>query len=176
VALYFDTGTPYETKNFIVGNTICVMYARQKTFIDGSQGIRVEDPKFVQGTYISSSPDTLILALPCSLRTLINIADSVAKATATCKACDKPAGQSCGRCGGVKYCSKVVPFPSTCNIIIDAMCRNVRQVTGRHINLNALSSRSCEDGIHIDGITLIIFVISELIASYSLVMGFFLPL
>ena len=109
MALYFDTGMTYETKNFIVGNTICVMYARQKTFFDGSQGIRVEDPKLVQGTYTSSSPDRLILALPCSLRTRMNVADSVANDSATCQACGKQANQSCGRCG-TKYCSKAKPL------------------------------------------------------------------
>ena len=103
----------------------------------------------------------------------MDIGEFVASERATCKACDKPAGPFCGRCAGVKYCSKVFPHPSTCKTIINATCRNVRQVTGKHTNSNALSSKSCEGGILIDGITLIISVTSKLIVSDSLVVGFF---
>jgi len=49
VALYLDDDTGYNPKNFVVGNTICVMYAFKKTFLDGSEGIRVEDIECVQG-------------------------------------------------------------------------------------------------------------------------------
>jgi hypothetical protein len=94
MALRFDNVTVYETKNFIVGDPICVIYARQKTFADGSQGIGVEDPKLVQGTFTSSSPDTLILALPCSMRTLITVANLFANESATCKACGKQTNRS----------------------------------------------------------------------------------
>ena len=103
----------------------------------------------------------------------MDIGEFVASERATCKACDKPAGPFCGRCAGVKYCSKVFPHPSTCKTIINATCRNVRQVTGKHTNSNALSSKLCEGGILIDGITLIISVTSKLIVSDSLVVGLF---
>jgi len=56
-------------------------------------------------------------------------------------------------------------LPQPVRTIVDATCRNVKLVTGRHTSLNVLSSRSCEGGIHIDGITLMISVFSKLIAS-----------
>jgi hypothetical protein len=50
VALYFDDATKWtQDRRVKVGNTICVMYAEQKVFMDGSQGIRCEDPENVQG-------------------------------------------------------------------------------------------------------------------------------
>src|SRR5438046_2247404 len=50
VALYLDTNeTRYNPKKFVVGNTICVMYAYKKTFLDGSEGIRVEEVECIQG-------------------------------------------------------------------------------------------------------------------------------
>ena len=38
----------------------------------------------------------------------MEIGEFVAERHTTCKACDKPAGQSCGRCSVVKYCGKVI--------------------------------------------------------------------
>lgn len=51
VALYLDKKDEmrYRPMDFVVGNTICVMYAFQKQFLDGSQGIRVDDIDCIQG-------------------------------------------------------------------------------------------------------------------------------
>ena len=49
VALYFDNNVSFDSKYYRVGNTICVMYACKKIFMDGQQGIRVEEPECVQG-------------------------------------------------------------------------------------------------------------------------------
>ena len=70
---------------------------------------------------------------------------------------------------GQNYCNKVVLLPSICKTIIDRMYRHVKSVTGGHTNLNAISSRSYEGGIHIGGIILMISICSDLIASDSLV-------
>ena len=118
---------------------------------------------------------TYFAALPCSLQKLMEVGEFVAAGHTTCNACDKPAVQSCGRCRGVKYCNKVIPLPSACETVTDGMCRNVSPVTGRHTNLIALSSRSCEDGIHIIGITSMISITSELIISDSLMAGTLFP-
>ena len=95
------------------------MYAFQKTFLDGTEGIRVEDIECIQGD--SLSPFFLefayFIALPCPLQKLLDVGEFVATERATCKACDKPAGQFCARCGGVKYCSKVTSLLSTRKII-----------------------------------------------------------
>jgi len=52
VALYFDDGTPFDCRDYVVGNTICIMYAFQKIFLDGRPGVRVEEPRFIQGVNI----------------------------------------------------------------------------------------------------------------------------
>lgn len=52
VALYFDNSVAaaFDRKKYVVGNTICVMYAFQKVFMDGRAGVRVEEPNGIQGT------------------------------------------------------------------------------------------------------------------------------
>jgi hypothetical protein len=39
----------YDPKHYVVGNTICVMYAASKVFADGTSGIRVEAGSTIQG-------------------------------------------------------------------------------------------------------------------------------
>jgi hypothetical protein len=53
VALYFDNGTPFDSKLFRVGNTICVKYGFSKQFLDGSFGVRVEEPSSIQGNFVN---------------------------------------------------------------------------------------------------------------------------
>lgn len=50
VALYFDNDVPFDRAKWKVGYTVCVMYAERKQFLDGSEGVRVEEPKSIQGT------------------------------------------------------------------------------------------------------------------------------
>ena len=78
------------------------MYAFQKVFLDGTTGVRVEEGNCIQGTFFIFD---LILAIPCSLQTLLNVGNSVAVSD-ICKVCDKPASQSCVNCR-TKYCSRV---------------------------------------------------------------------
>ena len=54
ISLYLEDHTLYNLRNFKVGNTICVMYAFQKVFPDGSHGVRVERLKFFEGTLLMS--------------------------------------------------------------------------------------------------------------------------
>lgn len=49
VALYLDDPSTFNPKNFNVGNTICIKYGFQKFFLDGRQGIRVEEGHCLQG-------------------------------------------------------------------------------------------------------------------------------
>jgi hypothetical protein len=59
ISLYLDNESLYDPKNYVVGNTICVMYAFRKQFLDGSQGIRVEDGRDIQGTLNINYVDSL---------------------------------------------------------------------------------------------------------------------
>lgn len=52
VALYLENGTPFDRRDYKVGNTICIMYAFQKIFLDGRPGVRVEETRFIQGVNI----------------------------------------------------------------------------------------------------------------------------
>jgi hypothetical protein len=62
------------------------------------------------------------VGLPCGLEKLMKVGEFVAEKRTTCKACDKPAGQACGRCEGVKYCSKVILHL----VLLFNTCRSVR--------------------------------------------------
>ena len=105
IALYLQDPSLYDKRNYKVGNTICVMYAKQRTFLDGQVGVRVENGHNIKGM---SSYDRVNVALPCSLHTLLKLGDSFAKNgnSAVCKVCAKPASHSCSRCK-TKYCSTV---------------------------------------------------------------------
>ena len=48
---YHDTNVKFNRKGYVVGNTVCIMYAEWKYFLDGRQGIRVEDLRFSQGEF-----------------------------------------------------------------------------------------------------------------------------
>ena len=50
IGLSLNDMTVYDPKHFKVGNTVCIMYPEQKTFVDGTQGIRVEDGRCLKGT------------------------------------------------------------------------------------------------------------------------------
>jgi hypothetical protein len=49
VALYLDDEKLYDPKDYKVGSTVAVMYALRKTFMDGQEGIRVEDGHGIKG-------------------------------------------------------------------------------------------------------------------------------
>jgi hypothetical protein len=56
VALYLDDEKLYDPKDYQVGNTVAILYALRKTFMDGQDGIRVEDGHAIRGTFpIASS-------------------------------------------------------------------------------------------------------------------------
>ena len=143
VALYFDDAAKWtRDKRVKLGTTICVMYAEQKVFMDGQQGIRCEDSEHIQGIIIFS---LLTLVLPCSLSTLMAISAAVASDGSNCKTCGKPANNSCARCK-TKYCSKVIFFTAL------LIYRNVKQGIGRLINVSVPSSRLSESGNQWTGI------------------------
>jgi hypothetical protein len=52
VGLYLDDKSLYKASDYKVGNTICIMYAKRKQFLDGTVGIRVEDGKSLRGHII----------------------------------------------------------------------------------------------------------------------------
>ena len=54
VGLYLDDDSLYDPKHYVVGNTICIMYAKRKQFADGTWGIRVENGKNMQGTEVDN--------------------------------------------------------------------------------------------------------------------------
>ena len=111
VGLYLDDESLYDPKHYVVGNTICIMYAKGKQFMDGSWGIRVENGKNMLGN-LRKLVSVLTLALPCTLQELLDVGNYVAGEKTTCQVCGKPATQSCGRCQVVKYCSKVTCPPT----------------------------------------------------------------
>ena len=77
VGLYLDDESLYNPKRFVVGNTICIMYAKRKQFADGSSGIRVENGKNMKGT-LSKLVSVLTVALPCTMRELFDVGSYIA--------------------------------------------------------------------------------------------------
>ena len=49
MALYLDDEKLYDPKDYKVGSTVAVMYALRKIFMDGQEGIRVEDGYGIKG-------------------------------------------------------------------------------------------------------------------------------
>lgn len=95
-----------------VGNTVCILYSRPWTSqgnLSGENIVRGNRP--LQGQSIKTRAPVLHTDLwhavfPCGLNTLIALGDYVVTESANCKACGKPAKQSCSHCN-VHYCSKV---------------------------------------------------------------------
>lgn len=48
VAFYFDKGVTFDYSRVRVGNVIAVLYAEQHFFLDGSHGLRLEEPSYVK--------------------------------------------------------------------------------------------------------------------------------
>jgi hypothetical protein len=64
VALYFDNASEYvEEKRVKVGDTISIIYAMSKQFMDGSEGIRVDDGDSFQGVHHFSSSVNVSVAV-----------------------------------------------------------------------------------------------------------------
>lgn len=85
-----------------VGHTICIRYAEQHAFLDGSRGVRVEDIKFVK--VIKTNLDALFDMANIRIRALRQD---------DCWHCDKRKAElpeqkllKCGRCKYVRYCGK----------------------------------------------------------------------
>ena len=122
---------------------------------------------------MSSYTDGFIwVALPCSLKTLMDIGDFVATEEKTCRACGKPATQSCARCRGVKYCSKVSPLNSIIFVANSHSCRNVKSPIGRRTptNANVPFSKPSEIGSRIVGINSTTFAFD---ISFNFCLSFF---
>ncbi|EIM84880.1 uncharacterized protein STEHIDRAFT_112413 [Stereum hirsutum FP-91666 SS1] len=90
--MFFDMN---ERKDYKVGRTICVYYANQHNFVDGTIGLRIESTESVK-------------IIRCSLEALIEVNVSELDQAVNCEACGKEGGgtlSKCSRCG-VKYCDK----------------------------------------------------------------------
>jgi hypothetical protein len=83
----------FPGEQFKVGQTICLLYAERKTFMDLSEGIRKEDSDF----YI----------FKCALDQLIKVA-SMIQSRAGCLSCGKDNIKllQCGKCKLAAYCGK----------------------------------------------------------------------
>lgn len=100
VHFYLDNDCVPKTfafKDAQVGHTAVIMYAERHDFLDGSTGIRQEDPNTVA-------------VFPCSMKELIDTFDRVSKSS-QCFQCQTsaPANQSlqrCGKCRVAMYCGK----------------------------------------------------------------------
>ncbi|KAF8197116.1 hypothetical protein BJ912DRAFT_1140725 [Pholiota molesta] len=98
VACYFDTHLkmpPIWEKRCKKGGVIAILYATSHYFMDGQNGVRVEEMEYVK-------------FLPCSLDALLRIGDDVGKSTAqdVCARCGQPGGLRCSQCSRAKYCGK----------------------------------------------------------------------
>lgn len=158
-----------DRKDYKVGRTICVYYANQHNFFDGTIGLRIESKENVKvslnHTYslrLLYSKLVFILAftrkiIPCSLEALIEVNVSELDQAVNCEACGKEGGgtlSKCSRCG-VKYCDKVcishivhpVFFLSSWRRAEIYVYRAVRQKTGRSgIKRDALPFVRSESG------------------------------
>lgn len=65
VGFYLDDDSDFDRKKYKVGNTICVMHAKRKLFLDGSHGIRVEELRTVQGSQSCFSCSLQCFHVPC---------------------------------------------------------------------------------------------------------------
>lgn len=103
VAFYPENGS-FDCKLLKKGHTICVMFALQHYFIDGSIGLRIE------------SLDT-ITAIPCSLSDLFALSAFYTRSRNACWACGKESITNseaaisvhlkhCSKCRTAQYCCK----------------------------------------------------------------------
>ena len=87
-----DSSPPSNQFSFPVGHTIALLYPHKKTFLDLTQGIRVEDTNFK--------------VFKCSLTILL--CESIKLGKNSCYSCGTSTGQllKCGKCTFALYCSK----------------------------------------------------------------------
>jgi len=155
LAFEFDETSLPNQKYLTVGNTICVMYARRALF-DTTRVTRVTNGKNFQGHLLHPSFTfslTVHTVFPCQLETLTQLGDRVVMERPVCRYCGKPATMLCTRCR-VIYCSKVSPLSFImCKTLI---IRSVRRMIGNTevISRNAWPLRSCGNGVHFIGISL----------------------
>ncbi|KAF9182760.1 hypothetical protein BGZ51_008587 [Haplosporangium sp. Z 767] len=92
IFFYLDEGVTIDARHFKTGNTIFVRYAIQHAFMDGSIGIRVEDPD-------------IVYAVPYSLSAIIDAHRTVT--SNVCNKCQKKATLRCAKCKQAFYCTRV---------------------------------------------------------------------
>lgn len=108
LAFEFDGTSLRNRKHLIVGNTVCIMYAR-RALSDVARVIRVTDSRNFQGHLLHHLfhlfADIVHTVFPYQLENLIDLGDRVVLERPICRYCDKLAKKSCVHCG-MKYCSK----------------------------------------------------------------------
>lgn len=97
VRFYLDEKDILDTTHLKKGNTIFVRYAYFHRFMDGSFGLRIEEP-----TYVYVVPSTLSSILEAQR----SVAQAPGTATRHCLGCQKPSVSRCAKCKQAHYCSK----------------------------------------------------------------------
>ncbi|KAI8866968.1 hypothetical protein GQ42DRAFT_165141 [Ramicandelaber brevisporus] len=94
VAFYQDNTEYLDKSGLKLGSTIFIRYAHQHYFMDGSEGLRIED--------LSS-----VLVLPYSLKTILDAHRTIVKGSKkVCNKCKaKDSASCCGKCK-TAYCSR----------------------------------------------------------------------
>ncbi|KAF9115983.1 hypothetical protein BGX27_005420 [Mortierella sp. AM989] len=91
VSFYLSPGDILDTSLLSVGNTIFVRYAEQHFFMDGTQGLRIENT-------------ALIYVVPLSLSTICSAHRAVTPNK--CMECGSQAKQICAKCKQAYYCTR----------------------------------------------------------------------
>ncbi|KAK3689464.1 hypothetical protein B0T22DRAFT_172636 [Podospora appendiculata] len=103
VAFYLDNYDEFDASKLQSGHTLAIVYAQQRFFLDGTYGVRVENPKHVR-------------IFPLGLRKMQYLGYEMQKYYPgengqKCHGCDRVAepGETLDRCGGCRtfcYCNK----------------------------------------------------------------------
>ena len=97
VIWYLDNGTTLPFEHMLVpGNTVAVLDAESKTFMDGSRGVRLED---------ESIPNTAVFRAPIDRVVDEGTRLAVRAFHGLCCECGAVADQRCSRCRVAVYCS-----------------------------------------------------------------------
>ncbi|KAG0266579.1 hypothetical protein BG011_001768 [Mortierella polycephala] len=91
ILFYLDRGVTLDTTHFKTGNTIFVRYAEQHAFMDGSNGLRIENP-------------SSFYVVPYSLSAIVEAHRRVT--SNVCNKCQKKATLRCAKCKQAFYCSR----------------------------------------------------------------------
>jgi len=100
VRFHLDEEDILDTTHLKKGNTLFVRYACFHRFMDGSIGLRIEEPTFV---YVVPSSLSSILE---AQRSVTVTQEPGAATTRQCRGCLKPSVNRCAKCKQVHYCSK----------------------------------------------------------------------